>query len=49
MLVNLNQVLPSARKGKYAVPAFDSTENVFFESELGCCTRDAISGYPAIS
>jgi len=34
MLVNLNQVLPSARKGKYAVPAFDSTENVFLRATL---------------
>lgn len=34
MLVNLNQVLPNARKGKYAVPAFDSTENVLLRATL---------------
>ncbi|MBW4829081.1 MAG: class II fructose-bisphosphate aldolase [Clostridiaceae bacterium] len=37
MLVNLNEVLVKARKGKYGVPAFDCTEDILIRTILDTC------------
>ncbi len=37
MLVNLNEVLIKAREGKYAVPAFDCTEDILIRTILDTC------------